>query len=305
MYSNKICVLLLLFVPAGAAQSFRPLRGEIRAPLGTDLSYLTVRLDRPGTPDRGETAAVSVGGDFMFTDVPEGIYTLRLLNSSGNEILSEPLTVGAANPPISVQLPESAGPRPSGETVSIARLRHRPNRHALEAARKAQEFSRAGASERAAAQWKKAVELDPEFSEAHGNLGVQYARLDRPADAIEEFRKAVALDPYTPHHQSNLAVALAQSGRLDEAETWARRAVRLEPANPGGHYVLGCVLAARSSTIAEGIHELRIAAARIPRVHRFLAEIYHAQGNEALAAAERKQLLDAGTSGDTPAVEHP
>jgi tetratricopeptide (TPR) repeat protein len=258
-----------------------------------DLGWLTVRLDAPGAQGQGQTAAVTVGGDFSFLSVPEGIYTLRVVNIEGDEILSQPVTVGPANAPLSLQLPRAVAARPAGVSTSVAQLRHRPNRRALEAARKAQGLSQSGAYERAAAQWKKAVEADPEFSEAHGNLGAQYARLKRPAEAAEEFQKAIALDPATAHHQSNLALVLAQLGRLDEAESWARRAVKQENSNPTGHYVLGCILTWRAASTAEAIQELRTAARQLPRAHQVLAEIYRVQGNEALAMAERKQFQEA------------
>jgi tetratricopeptide (TPR) repeat protein len=175
-------------------------------------------------------------------------------------------------------------------------LRHRPSRRALEAARKAQNFAESGAYERAACEWKKAVDADPEFSEAHGNLGAQYARLNRASDAAGEFRRAIALDPATARHQSNLAIVLAQLGQLDEAESWARRAVQKDGGSALGHYVLGCVLTARTTSVAEAIQQLRIAARQLPRAHEVLARIYRSQGQPTLAMAEMRQLQEASQS---------
>jgi hypothetical protein len=291
MNIQKIGVVVLVSVWTCAAQGSR-LRGEVEAEAPVDLGWLTVRLDPPGARGRGETAPVSTGGDFAFPNVPEGMYTLRVINQVGDEIVAQPLTVGANNPPITVRLPRPVVERPTGETTSVARLRHRPNRQALEAGRKAQKLSESGAYERAANEWKRAVEADPEFSEAHGNLGAQYVRLNRAGEAAEEFQKAIALDPDTARHQSNLAVALAQLGRFDEAESWARRAVQLDGSNALGHYVLGCVLTASITKVAEAIQQFQIAARQLPRAHEVLAGIYHAQGKEALAMAEKKQYRE-------------
>jgi tetratricopeptide (TPR) repeat protein len=292
MNIQKICLVALVSVWACAAQSSRPLRGEIHADPLADLGWLTVRLDPPGAQGRGETAPVDVGGDFAFLNVPDGIYILRVLNQVGDEIVSQPLTVGATNPPVSILLPRVVRERPTGETTSVARLRHTPNRQALQAARQAQKLSESGAYARAAVEWKRAVDADPEFSEAHGNLGAQYARLDRPSEAVEEFRRAIALDPATARHQSNLAIVLAELGRFDEAESWARRAVRQDGANALGHYVLGCVLTSSIAKVAEAVQQLQIAARQLPRAHQVLAEIYRAQGRPALAMAEMKQLQE-------------
>lgn len=294
MSIKKICVVVLLSVSASVAQEGRDLRGEVRAEATLDLSWLTVRLDPPGSQGRRETALVTFGGEFAFQKVPEGLYTLRVLDPRGDEILSQPLTVGATNPPISVRLPQPVAERPTGETTSVARLRHRPNRKALEAARKAQKLSESHAYERAADEWKKAVDADAEFSEAHGNLGAQYARLNRNSEAAEEFRRAIALDPATARHQSNLAVVLARLGYFDEAESWARRAVQQDGSNALGHYVLGCVLTSRTAKVVEATQQLQIAARQLPSAHQVLAEIYRAQGREALATAEMKQFQEAG-----------
>jgi tetratricopeptide (TPR) repeat protein len=295
--AKKMCLIVLVSVSACVAQSFHPLRGQVSGEAQTDLSFLTVRLDVAGSHDRGATTMVSAGGDFMFLNVADGQYVLRLLNTAGDEIMSESVTVSSASPPISLQLPHSAAERPTGETTSVARLRHRPNRRALSAAGKAQKFSESGAYARSAAEWQKAVEADPDFSEAHGNLGAQYARLNRFNEAADEFRKAIALDPSTARHQSNLAVALAQTGHLDEAESWARSAVRMEE-SALSHYVLGCVLTARPAKVVEGIEQLRIAARQIPKAHMVLAKLYFAQGKDQLALAETKQFEEASQGGE-------
>jgi tetratricopeptide (TPR) repeat protein len=291
--ATKICLIVLVLASTLASQSLRPVRGEISADTTTDLSWLTVRLDLSGSHERGATAQVSVSGSFMFSGVADGLYTLRVMNTADEEIVSQAVTVGAFTPPVSLELPKSLAERPTGETTSVAQLQHRPNRKALAAARRGQKFSESGDYERSAAEWEKAVEADPEFSEAHGNLGAQYARLKRSTEAVDEFRKAIALDRSTARHQSNLAVALAQLGRYEEAESWARSAVRMDGSEPLGHYVLGCVLTARRTKAAEAIQQFQIAARQIPRAHQLLADIYHAQGREELAAAERKQFQEA------------
>jgi Flp pilus assembly protein TadD len=86
---------------------------------------------------------------------------------------------------------------------------------------------------------EKAVALDPEFTNAHGNLGAEYAVLHRYGEAAAELERAVALDPSAAWMQSNLAFALWQAGKPMEAEQWARHAVALPSSNAKAHYVLG------------------------------------------------------------------
>lgn len=292
----RICAAALLLVSILGAQESRSIRGEIRSDNPVDMSWLTVKLDTLGSQGRGEVAGVTPGGSFEFPSMPQGLYNLRVVDSTGNEITSEQVMIGPTNPPFMVKLPGAVAARPTGETTSVARLRHTPTRKALQFALKAQQLSESGAFERSAAEWKKAVDADPEFSEAHGNLGAQYSRLRRPAEAVEEFHRAIALDPATARHQSNLAIALGQLNQLEDAEKWARHAVQMDGSNPLGHYVLGCVLTTRTNAQREAIEQLQIAARQIPRAHQILSGIYNSMGKQSLAVAEMKEYQDASTA---------
>ena len=254
-----------------------------------DLSWLTVQLDPPTTQARGDSAFVSPRGDFEIPNVPAGLYTLRVIDRKGTEITSQQVTISGNCAPVYIELPSEVSEKPTGETTSVARLRHTPNRKAMDAARKAARASQSGDLERAALEWKRAVEADPECSEAHENLGVQYTRLNRLPEAVEEFRKALALDRFTAGYHANLAVALGATGQIEEAETSARAAVRMDDAAPLNHYVLGCLLATRTTRVAEGVAQLQIAARQLPRAHQVLAAIYRVQGNAPLAATENQQ----------------
>jgi Flp pilus assembly protein TadD len=300
---KKICVVILTCVSVCAAQDVRALQGEIHSATPADLSWLTVGLEKSPSRESVATSQVTVGGQFDFRGVPEGTYTLKVMDRRGNEVMSQPLLVGPANPAIDVRLPSELTARPTGETTSVARLRHSPTKRALDAARRGQKFSESGDYVQAAAEWKKAVEADPEFSEAHGNLGAQYARLGRAIDAVTEFQRAITLDPSTAQHQSNLAVAMAQLGRLEEAEVWARRAVTLDGGNPLGHYVLGCVLASQAAKSGEAIQQLQLSARRIPKAHERLAQLYHALGKQELAWEELRAYVETEPVGGQPQLK--
>ena len=59
----------------------------------------------------------------------------------------------------------------------------------------------------------KAVEIDPDFSEGHYNLGVALLNLEKYGEAAGEFRMAVRLRPdFTPAREK-LAIALERAGR--------------------------------------------------------------------------------------------
>ena len=269
-----------------AAQVVPRVEGEIVPSGGVDLTQLTVRLESSESRNIPEKTYPASNGGFAFRDVPTGYYVLRILDASGNEITSQLISVSPASPPLTVRLPEYRSVAPMAGTISVARLRHRPNARALRATADAQRFAESGDSLRAVASLEKAVALDPQFAEARGNLGAEYAKLGRFERAAQELQLAIELDPDTPQHQSNLAVVLGQMGRLEEAEQWARSAVARDGANPRAHLVLGGLMVARAETRAAGIRHLEIAARQIPSAHRSLAAVYLLMGQNARATEE-------------------
>jgi len=174
-------------------------------------------------------------------------------------------------------------------TTSVARLRHKLVAKAVAAFARAARLSKTGAWHQSVQELKKAVAIDPEFSEAHGNLGADYVRLGRFEDAAGELREAIRLDPTTGRHHANLAIDLTLMGRPDEAETEARTAVAIDAANFRAQYVLGTLLARKSETRAEAIPHLMYAARFMPEGHQFLAEVYRVSGEPKLAQAEAER----------------
>jgi len=300
---KMLAVLVLFSACVCSAQVVHHLQGEVVPSSGIDRGVLWVQLEIPGLGGTTQKVVVESDGRFAFDDVPLGIYLLRIMDGAGDEITSEPLNVSPGNTPISVRLPEQKMERPLVGSVSVERVRHQPPKRARRAFLEAQRLSEAGAHERAAAALEKAVTLDSEFIEAHGNLGVQYARLKRYDRAAEEFRLAIAQDPATAQHQSNLALVLLNLGQPAEAEQWARHAVKLDGGSAEAHYVLGCVLLMGAETRLKGIDELQVAARDFPKAHWTLAEVYRASGKKELARAEMQRYLAADPHANKPEVE--
>jgi Tfp pilus assembly protein PilF len=183
----------------------------------------------------------------------------------------------------------SAPSIPGGPTVSVFGLQHNPSPRALAAFSRSQKLTKAGAWEQAARELEKAVTADPDFAGAHSNLGVCYFQLDRAEMAAAELRRAIELDPATGVYRSNLAVVLESLERWGEAEQEARTAVALDPANSRGQFVFGSLLARRAESRSMAAEHLIYAARELPEAHRLLAQIYRADGEDTLAAAEWKR----------------
>ncbi len=102
-----------------------------------------------------------------------------------------------------------------------------------------------GDHEQATSHYQRAVALDPSIPEAHYNFGVSLHFSGEFAAAADAFRKALAVnDRYADAH-GNLASSLEELGRGAEAERHYRLAVENDPAHPMANFHLGRRLAER------------------------------------------------------------
>lgn len=90
----------------------------------------------------------------------------------------------------------------------------------------------------ARAAYQRAIELDPDHSDAHVNLGRMLHEEGAPLAAQQHYRRALETDPAHPTAAFNLGVALEDLGRLNEARNAYIRALELDPDNADAHYNL-------------------------------------------------------------------
>jgi Flp pilus assembly protein TadD len=181
----------------------------------------------------------------------------------------------------------------SDHTVSLARLRHHPPAKAIDAYAKGVKACDRGDYSKSAMFFEKAIELDRDFSDAHGNLGVAYMFLNRHGEARAEFRRAMELDPATSSHHSNLAIILELLGQRQEALTEAEQAVSLDPGNPKSQYLLGVLLSTRPEMRTRAARHLSYAAREVAEAHQLLAALHRSAGEDLLAEIETKRYQEA------------
>jgi Flp pilus assembly protein TadD len=165
--------------------------------------------------------------------------------------------------------------RPTGESVSAARLRHKAPGKAVHAFVRGFQLAMAGSEKAAAQEFQSAVAIDPQFSEAHGDLGVEDTVLGLYDEATTEFRKAIELDPATAAHHANLAYLLIRMKRHSDAEPEAQTAVSLDPTNAKAQFLLGFLLARRPESRGRAIAHLEYAAREMPAAHEILEQVRH------------------------------
>ncbi|GLS42239.1 tetratricopeptide repeat protein [Methylobacterium brachythecii] len=92
--------------------------------------------------------------------------------------------------------------------------------------------------------YEEAIRLDPRSVAARNNLGVTLRAVKLPDAAEAEYREAIAIDPAYRDTWDNLGRLLASRGRITEAIACHAKALELEPANAGTRRVLVAAYAA-------------------------------------------------------------
>jgi tetratricopeptide (TPR) repeat protein len=144
--------------------------------------------------------------------------------------------------------------------------------------------------------WRKAIELDPKNAKTHDNLGVLLHGKGQVEEAIECFKKAIELDPKLVNAHANLGAALNAKGQFDEAIACCKKAIELDPKSAAGHNNLGAALAAKGQ-LDEAITWFKKAIALDPnlaKAHLGLGNslAHKGQLDEAITYLERAIALD-------------
>jgi tetratricopeptide (TPR) repeat protein len=145
----------------------------------------------------------------------------------------------------------------------------------------------------AIAEYRKAIELDPTYTQAYVNLGVALHLRGRPSEAAAVYRKALALEPGRANALCALGAALRDQGKLDEAVAAYRRALEVDPGHAGTYNALGAVLHRlhRSGDAAAAYRKALDLDPRHPAASFNLALLLAEQNKPDEAAAACRQAL--------------
>jgi tetratricopeptide (TPR) repeat protein len=122
----------------------------------------------------------------------------------------------------------------------------RTRREAQALVDKGRELYKDDHDEEAAAAFKQAVQIDPEFAEAHFRLGMAYGSLEQKPDAEESYKKAIELYKTVVQSDSKNADAFFNMGEAysflhldEEAARYFKQAIHLRADDEEAYYELG------------------------------------------------------------------
>ncbi len=297
--------------------------GELMRPDGklyiVPASGGQARALRANTPLMNSWHSFSPNGRWLvFSSKSRGPYTKMFLTHLDNQGNSTPAILiddaTAANR--AVNIPEFVNIPPDGlekiEVPAVDLYRH----YNLAA-----EMARNGDYQGAIAEWKKALELNPDEPSVHLSLGVTLARLGRLNEAVNEYQKALQRPPNGARVEFRLGSALGDAGkpdeaiarydyalallrlsRIDEAQQSVEAALRADGDLAEAHELLGQILS-RKAQWAEAAREFQKALELEPelsRAHLGLASVLTEQGDKAGAL---QQLREAASGSDGPTAQ--
>jgi len=138
-------------------------------------------------------------------------------------------------------------------------------------------LAREGNLAEAADQYRQAIAIQPTYDEAYNNLGVAVVRQGDIAAGIDDYRRALELNPDYADAHVNWGNALVRSGHPAEAIPHYQEALRIRPDHADAHHNWGVALA-QQGKFAEAADQFRLALAIDPN---------HAEAKDYLARAMR------------------
>jgi Tfp pilus assembly protein PilF len=141
--------------------------------------------------------------------------------------------------------------------------------------------------------YRKALELERDYTEAHYNLANTYAAIGKLEKAIGHYKEALDLKPESVMIHGNLAFYLVRQGRPEQAVKHYKEALRIKPDSPR----IACELGRTYAQLDEfdpAIENLNKALRLKPdyaQAHYYLAQIYRQQGKLDLATKHFEEAI--------------
>ncbi len=103
-------------------------------------------------------------------------------------------------------------------------------------------FNDRGMLDAAVASFRRALEIRPDYAEAHNNLGVAFRNRGLLDDAVASYRRAIEIRLDYAEAHNNLGIALNDQGAVEAAAASYRRALEVRPDYAEAHSNLGATL---------------------------------------------------------------
>ena len=95
--------------------------------------------------------------------------------------------------------------------------------------------------DKAVINYKKSIEINPDYAEGHNNLGSTLYKLGKFNEAIDSYQRAIKIKPNFTEAYNNLGLAFEDLGKFNEAIDSYQRAIKINPEYAEAYNNLGNV----------------------------------------------------------------
>jgi tetratricopeptide (TPR) repeat protein len=173
-------------------------------------------------------------------------------------------------------VPESNAAPAGGNPIPVSQLRI-PSKAVKEFERARKAFQ-SGDIRTSADHLQKAVQIYPDFIDAHNALGLRFIQIGEYQKALAELEIALSLNPRSAQTHQDLSLAFLLLNRYHEAEDQARQALDFDPQPPAPRYFLARALIGQGRVTPEAIQMLRQSENAFPNASLVLAQIHFVAG---------------------------
>jgi tetratricopeptide (TPR) repeat protein len=152
---------------------------------------------------------------------------------------------------------------------------------------------RRGDFDAAIANYRKALQIEPDYAEAHFNLATLLRRQGKLTEAVNHYRETLRLKPDYSGGHNNLGAVLHEQGKIGQAMAHYSEALRLRPDYARAHFNMAMALKARGK-LEEAISHFTEALQQDPGhvgAHYQLAQAHKKAGNIPAAIAHFKAAI--------------
>ena len=128
--------------------------------------------------------------------------------------------------------------------------------------------------DKAVINYKKSIEINPDYAEGHNNLGSALYKLGKFNEAIDSYQRALKIKPNFTEAYNNLGLAFKELGKFNEAIDSYQRAIKINPEYAEAYNNLGNVY-----DINENVDEAILNYKKTIKIDANFAEAYSNLGH--------------------------
>jgi tetratricopeptide (TPR) repeat protein len=280
----SLVLLFALAVPAVAQN--RIFQGKVTDDKGQPVVGAQVTIQAMDSKSRAYTTKTDKKGAWIYMGIAQGEYRV-VVRASGfapnykqpfSATIQAPTTIDITlNPGADGKLPFEMSAQELEQIqkdVEKANQRKQSSAEVQALFDSGLKLAAEGKHEEAIAEFKKALEKDPEQSNIMGNMADSYSKINKNDDALQTYQKAIAVKPDDAALYTNMGVLLSKMGKNAESQEAFKKAATLNPASSAQNfYNIGATLVNNGKT-AEAAESFKQAIAADPN----FAEAYYQLG---------------------------